>query len=264
MKKLYIIFIIAFLAACRKDEFNPDQVKTFSIQSIATGANYTIDVACPANYDPANHSYATIYVLDSEENFNYVAKQCNKISGDHSTSYVLVVGIGHGRDRSLDYTPTLANEGGGGAEAFMHFIQDELIPRIEQEYGAAPDRSNRVILGHSFGGLFAAYAFTNFNDVFGNYLMLSPSIWYDDEVLMRYEREHRNANKNSEQLVFMGLGGLESSGRMMAPFEAFHQTLQNNYPNMKLSKHIEPQLEHSGSKNPNIQKGLNYYFENRQ
>ena len=57
------------------------------------------------------------------------------------------------------------------------------IPRLENEYGADTLRIKRTILGHSFGGLCGAYAFTNYNRVFGNYLLLSPSLWYADEVV---------------------------------------------------------------------------------
>lgn len=263
MKNLLPILLVLFIASCKKDELNPDQTKAFSIQSTSTGANYAIKVALPDNYEPSTQTYATIYVLDGEDNFEYVAIKSKEASNDYSTSNVLVVSIGYGNDRTVDYTPSIANEGGGGAEKFMHFIKDELIPKMESDYAADTLRKNRVILGHSFGGLLAAYAFTNFNDVFGNYLMLSPSLWYDNEIMLKLEQDNRDNNNNADQLVFMGLGGLESSGRMMAPFEAFYQRLQNNYTSIKITRHIEPHLEHMGSKNPNIQEGLNFYFQSR-
>ena len=104
-----------------------------------------------------------IYVLDGEENFDFVAENCNRISGEFATSNVLVVSIGYGNDRAVDYTPVEggggAVNGGGGAEKFMLFIKNELIPEMENEYGADSSRINRTILGHSFGGLFGAYAF---------------------------------------------------------------------------------------------------------
>ena len=99
-----------------------------------------------------------------------------------------MVSIGYGYDRALDYTPTKAKEGDGGADKFMAFIKDELIPKMELDFGADTLRKNRIIIGHSFGGLFAAYAFTNYNNVFGNYIMLSPSLWYDNEILFQMEQ----------------------------------------------------------------------------
>jgi hypothetical protein len=267
MKKVIFILSIILIASCKKEDFNSTLTKEFSIQSTSNGATYDIKVALPQNYNPQTQKYASIYVLDGEENFNFVAEKCSNISSDFATSNVLVVGIGYGNDRAIDYTPVEggggAVNGGGGAGKFMLFIKNELIPKIENEYGADTLRIKRTILGHSFGGLCGAYAFANFNKVFGNYILLSPSLWYADEIVFKFEKENRNINKNNHQLVFLGLGGLENSGQMLAPFVAFFQLLQNNYPDIKITSHLEPHLNHRGSENPNIIEGLKFYFQNR-
>ena len=87
----------------------------------------------------------------------------------------IVVGIGYpveepleeglqqwGRLRARDLTPIVEepNESGqsrqtGGAAEFLSFIQTELIPTIERDYRVDP--ANRVLAGHSFGGLFVLY-----------------------------------------------------------------------------------------------------------
>ncbi|MBK9103819.1 MAG: hypothetical protein IPL92_04460 [Saprospiraceae bacterium] len=119
------------------------------------------------------------------------------------------------------------------------------------------------MIGHSFGGLFAAYAFTSFNQVFGNYLMLSPSLWYDNEIILLQEQDHRDEIKANHQLVYLGLGELEKSGRMLVPFQAFYQQLEDNYPGIALERQLQPHLDHQGSKQPNIIEGLQFYFQNR-
>lgn len=262
MKKLFPLLLLSIMASCRKEELNPQLIKTFTIQSTTNGANYKIQVALPENYHPENNRYATIYILDGQENFDFVAEECKKISNDYSSENVLVVSIGYGYDRTIDYTPTDADEGDGGAEKFMLFIKDELIPKMESGFSADSLRESRTILGHSFGGLCAAYAFTNHNSVFGNYILLSPSIWYDNEIMLKLEQQNRDANKSNKQLVFMGIGEMERSGRMFAPYEAFYRRLKNNYPAMTIKSHVESHLDHVGSKNPNIIEGLNFYFQN--
>jgi uncharacterized protein len=263
MKTLASIFVIVVFGSCNTVEFSPNLIKEFSIQSVSNGGNYTIKVGLPENYGSKTQKYAAIYVLDGEENFEFVAEHCKEISSGYSTSNVLVVSIGYGNDRTLDYTPTKASEGGGGAEKFMLFIKNELVPRIENDFGADTLRKNRTILGHSFGGLLCTYAFTNYNNVFGNYIILSPSIWYDNEIMLKLEQNNRDVNKNNHQVVFMGLGELESDGRMLAPYSAFFQRLQNNYPGIQIKSHIEPELYHRGSEHPNMIEGLNFYFQNR-
>jgi uncharacterized protein len=267
MKKLLFILLGILLASCKKEGFSPDLTKEFSIQSTSNGAKYNIKVALPQNYNPSTQKYAAIYVLDGEENFSFVAEKCSSMSSEYATSNVLVVGIGYGNDRAIDYTPVEggggAINGGGGAGKFLLFIKNELIPRIENEYGADTFRIKRTILGHSFGGLCGAYAFTNYNKVFGNYILLSPSLWYADEIVFKFEQDNRNINKNNHQLVYLGMGEMENTGQMLAPFQAFFRLLQNNYPDMVIKSHLEPHLSHRGSENPNIIKGLNFYFQNR-
>lgn len=264
MKKITTLILILLIAAsCKKKIKAPDCVEKFTIDSDCNSDSYDIVIALPDNYDPKNKKYSTIYVLDSDDNFNFVAQQSKKLSQYYSVENSLVVGIGYGPDRAIDYTPTEVKNNGGGAPLFMDFIKNKLIPKLQSDFGADSTRKSRVIIGHSFGGLFCAYAFTKRNDVFGNYLMLSPSLWYDNEIILKYEQENREAIKTRSQLVFLGIGKLENSGRMQAPFEAFHQRLNNYYPGITLLKNIVPQLNHVGSRNPNIERALDFYFRNK-
>ncbi|MFV8327485.1 alpha/beta hydrolase [Flavobacterium sp. ZS1P14] len=249
--------------ACDNEEFNPVLTEKFILQSSDNGASYTIKVGLPVNYNPVSEKYATIYVLDGEEDFDFVTRKCGEISDKYDVDNVLVVSIGYGKDRSIDYTPTAVSSKTGGGPAFLHFIESQIIPKIEQNYSVDTTRDSRVLVGHSYGGLFEVYAFSVKNEVFGNYIMLSPSLWFDNLVALQLEKDNRDTNRNRRQLVFMGIGEAENSGRMQAPFEAFYQTLRENYSNLKLTKNSEKNLDHNGSKYPNIDKGLNYYFQNR-
>jgi len=251
------------LGSCREEEFNPSLTRKFKIESATNGAIYEITVGLPANYGQSDSRYSTIYVLDGKDNFDLVANNCEQISARGGVQNVVVVGIGYGRDRSIDYTPTkLSAVTGGGAE-FMQFIETQLIPRIEQDFDVDTTAAGRVIIGHSYGGLFGACVLAVNNSLFGNYILLSPSLWFDNEVTFELEKAYRANNQYRPQLVFMGIGEMENAGRMQAPFEAFYQVLDDNYANIKLSRNREPNLSHVGSKDPNTIKGLTYYFQNR-
>lgn len=260
-----IIVVLSFLLlqSCQVEDFNPTLTREFSLQSNKNGATYHIKVGLPENYFQSNEKYATLYVLDGEENFEFVANRCKEISAGNTTQNVVVVSIGYGQDRSIDYTPTKVGSMTGGGEAFLDFIKTQLIPAMEMDFNVDTTRSSRVILGHSYGGLFGACVLAVDNDLFGNYLLLSPSIWYDNEVVLQLEKLNRANNKDKAQLVFMGIGEMENMGKMQAPFEAFYQTLLNHYTKVKLSKNRESDLDHMGSKNPNIISGLTFYFNNR-
>jgi uncharacterized protein len=258
-----IAFTLLF-GSCKKEEFNPGLVNELSLQSSINGAVYKIKVGLPSNFDRSNaKKYSSIYVLDGEEDFDFVANKCKQISSQYLTDNVLVISIGYGKDRSIDYTPTKVSSQTGGAPEFLEFIEKQLIPRIEQDFAADTARNSRAILGHSYGGLFGTFALATNNRVFGNYIILSPSLWFDNEVSLLMEKQNRAKIKNSHQLVFLGIGEMENAGRMQAPFEAFYQTLREHYTDIRLATNREKDLDHMGSKNPNIIKGLEYYFQNR-
>jgi uncharacterized protein len=257
------LMLLLFLGSCKKEVFSSGVTKEFSLQSTANGATYNIKVGLPVNYNSLGEKYATIYVLDGKDIFGFVANQCKEISDKYAAKNVIVVSIGYGRNRSIDYTPTKVSSVTGGGPQFLHFIETQLVPAIEQNYNADTGRNSRVILGHSYGGLFGTYAFTVNNKVFGNYILLSPSLWFDNMVSLQLEKDNRGNNKEKKQLVFMGIGESEEKDRMLAPFGVFYQTLFNNYSDIKLTKNLETNKDHMGSRSPNIVKGLNYYFQNR-
>ena len=257
-----ILLLVALSSSCKKEAFVFGETKEFTLRSAANGAKYNIKVGLPDNYNPAE-KYATIYVLDGKEIFGYVANRCKEISSQQGTQNVLVVSIGYGKDRSIDYTPTKMSSVTGGAPEFLNFIETQLIPKVEHDYQADTSRDSRVILGHSYGGLFGAYAFCVNNKVFGNYIMLSPSLWFDKYVALQMEKDNRLRNKSRKQLVFMGIGANEERDRMLSPFDSFHQMLRDKYSNIRLGKNIENNTSHMDSRSPNIIKGLNFYFQNR-
>lgn len=257
-----LLLLTFLLISCSKEKFDSGITKEFSLKSNVNGATYNIQVGLPYNYNPAE-KYETVYVLDGKIIFGYVANRCKEISDSYGVKNVLVINIGYGNNRSIDYTPTKVSSVTGGAPQFLNFIETQLIPRIEQDYNADTSRDSRVILGHSYGGLFGVYAFCVNNKVFGNYLMLSPSFWFDNEVALKMEKDNRANNKNRKQLVYMGIGENEEGDRMLAPFEFFYQSLHSNYLDLKLEKNLEKNQDHIGSRHPNIIKGLQFYFQNR-
>ncbi len=258
-----LMLLVFLLHSCTKEVFNSGVTREFTLRSFANGAFYNIKVGLPDNYNPFAEKYQTIYVLDGKDIFGFVANKCKEISDAYGKKNVLVVSIGYGKDRSIDYTTTKISLVTGGAPQFLNFIETQLIPRIEMDYNADTSRGSRVILGHSYGGLFGTYAFCINNKVFGNYTLLSPSFWFDKYVMLQMEKENRRNNKNKKQLVFMGIGEKEESDRMLAPFKDFYEALHYNYSNIKLSKYIENNAGHMDSRNPNITRGLHFYFQNR-
>ncbi|MEO5775653.1 MAG: alpha/beta hydrolase-fold protein [Flavobacterium sp.] len=264
--KNYLLISILFvltLSSCEEEiSLNSNFTKHFTIYSTEKGRTYPIWVQLPEDYNQNTELYSTIYVLDADDNQEYVAKCAKDASTRLKTKNVIVVGIGYGDDRTVDYTPTHTNMGGGESPIFLDFINNELIPKIQTDFRADTSRNSRVILGHSFGGLCGAYAFTKRNEIFGNYLMLSASLFYDNDLMIQYEQESRPQIHNEQQLVYIGAGGTE--GPLLVDNDLLHLRLKSYfYTQTKTTFQIIEGKGHNASKNPNIKKAINFYFQNR-
>jgi predicted alpha/beta superfamily hydrolase len=74
-----------------------------------------------------------------------------------------------------------AGPSGGGADAFLAFICDELKPTIEQEFGVDPGQWD--LMGHSFGGLFAVHALLSAPTQFKRYFGSGSSFWWRNPLM---------------------------------------------------------------------------------
>lgn len=144
---------------------------------------------------------------------------------------MLVVGIGYPvatlrqtiAQRTRDLTPTVSpvmkdGDGrplaSGGAAAFLAFIADELEPWLAARF---PIGENRTYVGHSLGGLFGAYVLLGRPVTFGNYVLVSPSIWWDDHHILRVEADYARDHRDLDAAVLVTVGGHETSeGRVRA------------------------------------------------
>ena len=60
----------------------------------------------------------------------------------------------------------------------------ELKPAIDAQLRTRPDASSTALAGSSLGGLVTAYAGTTHADVFGRLAELSPSTWWNSDVIV--------------------------------------------------------------------------------
>jgi predicted alpha/beta superfamily hydrolase len=108
-------------------------------------------------------------------------------SGDCRTfPEAIVVGIANTTDRIYEYTPTTdpTTPGGGGADEYLTMIVSELKPMIDMQLRTRPDVASTAMAGSSLGGLVTAYAGTTHADVFGRLGELSPSTWWNTDVIL--------------------------------------------------------------------------------
>ena len=136
------------------------QVRIERIASARLGEVREAWVSLPDRYDETGDRYPVLYMLDGEINFN-----SGVIGGLRQAALLgempefIVVGVVN-TDRSKDIFPKVVTYGdgtkdGGRADAFLVFIGDDLVPRIEKTYRTEPFR---VLYGTSNTGFTAVYA----------------------------------------------------------------------------------------------------------
>lgn len=251
------------------------EVRTVAARSVSQ--DYRISVALPASYgaSPERH-YPTIYLTDANFYFGMVTELTRVMVLSGELPEAIVVGIGYPVDEPLDtayqtlfrlrgrdLTPvvnpqeTREDHPTGGAPAFLAFIVTELIPLIEADYRADPKQ--RVLAGHSYGGLVTLYALFHQTEHFAGYVVGSPSLSYGDRVTFVYEEQFAVGRTSLPVKIYLGVGGEEE--RVDDPMVSdYYQLLARlkgrKYQGLSLTHHVVEGLGHCAFTAPTFQKGF--------
>ncbi|WP_316838960.1 alpha/beta hydrolase-fold protein [Pedobacter gandavensis] len=174
-----------------------------SLNSTILKEKRLIEVFTPRNYKAGStDKYDVLYVLDGGNwNTGLIAKIQGFLENEQSMPPTIIVSI-LGIDRNKDLTPThvASLKTSGGADNFLGFIKDELIPYINQKY---PSNGENTLWGHSFGGLFVVNAMLNAPKTFKSYIAVDPSFWWDSSYLPKITAGKLSALKDANITLFM-------------------------------------------------------------
>ena len=231
-----------------------------TLKSVHVGATYEIRISLPHRYDVSGERYAVVYLLDGNGLFGVATEMLRLLDFFGGMRQVIVVGIAYPDVRTFpetmglrtrDYTPTdegwyrRAYEstdgappyvGEGGADRFLSFVCDEVVPFLESEYHASS--AERVLAGYSFGGLAVLKALFSRHDVFHRFLVSSPSLWWGDGVIARLEADYADHHEDLAAWVYMATGANEGDD-MGPPMESLAETLRaRDYPSLTLTARL--------------------------
>jgi predicted alpha/beta superfamily hydrolase len=145
----------------------------------------------------------------------------------------------------------------GGADGFLGFIQHELIPVIERDFPIDPQK--RILVGHSIGGTFAAYALFEEPNLFDSYVIGSPNLAYGDRFIFKREALYAKRHKKLAAKVHLWVGEHEElpddpGFSEIIRFEAILES--RKYKGLKFVKQIFADLHHSEVIAPGFLAGL--------
>ena len=226
-------FILAFALATSAnaqagDAFSLYNVKQHDIRSSVNHREYRLSVALPDR--PANDTtrYPVLYVLDGEIAFPLVTAVRGYLQDGGAIPRVIIVGVGFSDStnwnirRRFELTPSSdpAQDAverrvwlrpgdsttalpSGGAPDFLETVRRDIIPFIDRQYRTSTDRG---LLGHSFGGLFAVYAFHTAPELFNRYGIFSPSTWWKGGEILGQLAKTNAARAPTGTRIFVSAG----------------------------------------------------------
>lgn len=239
------------------------------------GRTYSLIVSLPPGYDAnPERRYPVLYTTDAPQSLPLLRGVANRIrGGGRVLEDAIIVGLGYSEgddgthSRRRDYTPSpngdvdarpTANRPVeyGQAEAYRRHIRDQVFPFIDQRYRTDPAR--RLYIGHSYGGLFGTHVLLSEPEMFGRYVLMSPSLWYDRKLMLARERAYAMKNRDMNADVYWLIGALETvEAPDIEPFgDARHAMVEDmaamvealgsrKYPSLRLRAETMPGENHA-------------------
>jgi len=187
-----------------------------TIASKVLNENRTLNIYLPNDFDK-NKSYSVIYLPDGSKNedFLHIVGLVQFFNMSLNMPDFIVVGIAN-VDRKRDFTFPTTNQADkkqypttGSSEKFISFLETELQPYIDANFKTT---GTKYLIGQSLGGLLAIEILIKKPGLFTHYFIVSPSLWWDDESLLKVAETNFPKNDYSKTYVYLSVG---SEGKVM-------------------------------------------------
>ncbi|WP_276876052.1 MULTISPECIES: alpha/beta hydrolase [Chryseobacterium] len=226
-----ILFAVNFTVSAQTETTKPltiGEVRT--LKSKVLNEERTLNIYLPQGFDKTK-SYPVIYLLDGSmnEDFIHVSGLVQFFNQMYSMPATIVVGIAN-IDRKRDFTfhtdlkdlqkdyPTT-----GHSDKFITFLEKELKPYIETQFKT----TDKYLFGQSLGGLLATEILLKKPEMFNNYFIISPSLWWDDESLLKQAPQLLSKSPDTKKFVYVSVGKGEHPV-MVKDAEAWYDVLKKS------------------------------------
>src|ERR1700712_1876663 len=184
------------------------------IQSAQLAEKRILNIYLPEGYNKKDTTkYPVIYLLDgsADEDFIHIVGlvQFNSFEWINQVPKSIVVGIAT-VDRRRDFTfPTTIQKDKktypttGHSDKFIAFIENELQPFIETKYKT---NATKTIIGESLGGLLVTEILLKKPKLFNKYIIVSPSLWWDNGSLLSQNPILLQDNFNQQTDIYIAVG----------------------------------------------------------
>lgn len=238
--------------------FSIPRTQTVELMDQETNRVYPIYIKLPRGYQRnKTKRYPVIYITDANYAFQVVSGATRFPMNTNKMQHAILVGISYSKgsrgdtSRIRDFTPAYAKSWKkltGEGPQHLRFINEVVFKHIDKHFRT--DTNNRTFVGNSLGGLFGAYILITKPDMFNNYVLGSPSLWFNNEVFFELINKTQIDKSALNAKVFVGIGERETTkldGRydMVEHAQLFVKRLNDwKLPNLKLKLLVIPEANH--------------------
>lgn len=277
----------AMQVADKLDRFSFVDTQVLPFHSTNVGVDYKLYISLPRNYrKDEKRTYPLLIVLDADYSFPMV-HTIARFMQDHDTMTDLVIvglaypGVSEEKygaifktNRTRDYTPTNLKIGGygkeiqkssGGAEHFLDAIEKEIVPELKSKFRISANDIGLV--GYSYSGLFCSYALVTRPELFQKFLIVSPSLWWDNRLIFRLEAKRAATQKDLKAKVYFAVGSTEDKAHgnqeMVGDLQRFSSSLKlRKYNSFRSKVWIAPEEDHHTVFPGATMRGLMWLYSN--
>jgi len=139
-----------------------------SFHSAILNEDREVQITLPETYGRTAISYPVLFLLDGSSHLLHGSATTRFLANARNRIPDMIVVAIPNTNRNRDMTP------GPGAATFQRVLADELIPWVERNYRAAPER---ILFGHSLSASFAVHTLLNRPELFDGYIAASAPLW---------------------------------------------------------------------------------------
>jgi Putative esterase/Tetratricopeptide repeat len=258
----FILFLLSsgclVLPSCQ-DPRQPDtQIiigETVTVPSRHLSKDMIIDVGLPAGYADKNGRYPVLVTCQSH--FLHVSGIAADLAFKNNAPELIVASVRNYSSGDLIPEKVEGHPDSGGADRFIAFFRDELIPALDSRFRTRPFR---IFYSGSFGGGFAVYMYLTQPGVFNACLSATPAIDYEGGSTLIMDNLPSYLAKNSYQDRSLYLG-VENEPLLLPLLERFVAILKEADPaGAKWEFHPFLDEDHGSIANKVIYHGLRFAF----
>lgn len=149
-------------------------VKNIQFYSEALQEELKLYIYVPANYSPLDN-YNLLIASDGNDYFQLggITRLADSLIENYEIENVIIVGIPYKsvEDRRQKYLPS-----GKLHKAYLHFLAEELVPYIDEQYATYKSARNRGLIGDSMAATVSLMTALEYPEIFGKVIMQSPYV----------------------------------------------------------------------------------------